>query len=572
MVIRRACLAILVFAFQSIGYSGSIATAVAADNSWTSMGLLGANIVSIATDPSNPNNVLAGTKFLCVYRSTDGGLNWLPAITLPFPAEITGWDIAFSPSDSSFVAAGTTRGLFLSHDHGQSWVKIADTEGGPLRCVYQVAISPVDQNVVFITGYESGYGPCGEWLIPNGLYRSDDGGLTFDIVYGVPFQQVSFAPCAPHIVYALSNEHAYRSEDSGLTWNVIDGNFIASPNPTALAIDPGDAQTVYMGSYASGIYKTTNGGGSWSPITGGLGSSDITNILIYSHNQQVIFATGGSLAGSGIPGVYRSNDNTGNSWSPMMTGMDSRAVTAFAIDSNDPPSLYAGTSSGIWKYTVTSGVQNYGLSINQAALFTNQTAVTLTLTAPPGTTQMEFSNDGGFGGAAWEPFAATKAWTINSAGSNILPRIVYARFLTDGQQSGQYLDDIVLDQTPPSGSITIDQLSAADMGRPQPSQVAIEAQSGLSTTVLLYLPMLGRHFIHGFVLRSIALASTDDLSGVGQMALSNDPTFAQAIWINATAATDWFIPANPGQHTVFARLKDRAGNLSGVISATTNLP
>lgn len=100
--------------------------------------------------------------------------------------------------------------------------------------------------------------------------------------------------------------------------------------------------------------------------------------------------------------------------------------------------------------------RDYGVSINQGALFTNQTDVTLAISGRTSAAEMQVSNDGGFAGAVWEPCRATKTWTITSFGNSILPRTVYVRYRdAQGSVASAVQDDIILDVTPPLGSVEI---------------------------------------------------------------------------------------------------------------------
>ena len=240
----------------------------------------------------------------------------------------------------------------------------------------------------------------------------------------------------------------WKSLDRGETWQPINHGFVSKPYVRALTVDPHDSQTVYMGTSHQGIYRTTDGGLSWTPIGSGLDSSHISSIVIDPSNQQVIYVGGGDNPGTGVPGVYRSLDNLGLSWNALKNGMGSRAIGSMAIDDGNPSNIYAGTQAGIWKYTVVSGTDDYSITIDNGAMFTNRTAVTLTMTAPSGTTHMKISSDGGFSGSTWETFANSKPWTITAYGNFVLPRTVYAKFVTNGQNSGLYQDDIVLDLKP----------------------------------------------------------------------------------------------------------------------------
>ena len=98
----------------------------------------------------------------------------------------------------------------------------------------------------------------------------------------------------------------------------------------------------------------------------------------------------------------------------------------------------------------------YTLSINTGDLFTNTTAVELTISANPGTADMQVSNDGGFAGIPWEPYTSRKDWTITQFGSYVIPRVVYARFRdVGGTVSGTVQDDVILDITPPTGTVSV---------------------------------------------------------------------------------------------------------------------
>jgi hypothetical protein len=60
------------------------------------------------------------------------------------------------------------------------------------------------------------------------------------------------------------------------------------------------------------------------------------------------------------------------------------------------------------------------------------------------------SNDGGFAGAQSVPVTLTIPWTLVSSGPERLPKTVYARFLGAGNDTANFTDDIILDETPPT--------------------------------------------------------------------------------------------------------------------------
>jgi hypothetical protein len=411
-----------------------------------------------------------------------------------------------------------------------------------------VSINPVDSNLVLATNEG------------NGIWRTTDGGENWEMI---PLSDsvfaVEFAPSAPHIAYAAGHG-ALRSQDFGEHWASANGGFISLPYIGSLAVDPYSSGIVYMASHDS-LYRTADGGASWTVVSGGLGSTDIRDIFIDPGNQQLVYV--GSYE---PPGVYRSIDSAGSAWQLLNTGLGGQRVMGIALSHTSPQHIYAGTvSNGIWEYTVASGAEDYSLSINDGALFTNDTAVTLTLTAPGGTTEMLVSNDGGFGGTTWEPFASEKFWTITAYGDYAIPRTVYAKFRTNGQTSGLYQDDIILDINAPTGSIEITDtvVSAVLTAQPPPAAVQLTLPDTLTYTV--YSPLVMEDARPGFKVVGLALSATDDNSGVGDMLVSNEANFGGAQWEAYVTERSWWVP-DTGTTTVYVKFRDRAGNSSEVYS------
>ena len=174
---------------------------------------------------------------------------------------------------------------------------------------------------------------------------------------------------------------------------------------------------------------------------------------------------------------------------------------------------------------------------------------------------MMVSNDGGFADAAWEPVAATKDWQLSMYDAAVIPRTVYVRYRVSGGESPDYVDDIILDTAAPTGSVSIvaPEAMAAAQGL-SPKQVA-EGAFSLAMPLSLRLHRLGYQRV------TLELEASDDVSGVVQMRVGDDATFADASWVpyGASHAT-W--ARSTGGVTVYAQFRDRAGNESEVYSAT----
>lgn len=189
----------------------------------------------------------------------------------------------------------------------------------------------------------------------------------------------------------------------------------------------------------------------------------------------------------------------------------------------------------------TTVTPEYGLTINDGALFTNKVTVTLTIGAQPGMAQMQVSNDGGFAGAEWEPYASRKAWKITQYGDYVIPRVVYIRFKdVSGNTSATNQDDIILDINAPTGAMEIVTLNR--------SRRELRTADAISVTLLL--------------------SAEDDVSGVADMMISNHSDFTSVSWEPYTTTRGWSVPEGT-KTTVYARFIDNAGNVSETYSDTT---
>jgi photosystem II stability/assembly factor-like uncharacterized protein len=118
----------------------------------------------------------------------------------------------------------------------------------------------------------------------------------------------------------------------------------------ALAIDPSTPATLYAGTFFGGVFKSTNGGTSWTAINSGLTITSVYALAIDPSTPAMLYAgTDG--------GVFKST-NGGTSWAAVNSGLPTNAfVYALTIDPSNPATLYAGTvGGGVFKSTNGGGV------------------------------------------------------------------------------------------------------------------------------------------------------------------------------------------------------------------------
>ena len=140
------------------------------------------------------------------------------------------------------------------------------------------------------------------------------------------------------------------------TWSPtsLAGNF---DQVTALAFDPG-GDTLYAGATAldvtagGGIYKSTNGGGTWTAATSGITSTSIDAIAVDPNNSANVYAIAGGR-------IYLST-TSGSSWTALSQTVG--ASGSLAIAKTSPSTIYAGSSTGFF-YSTNSGSSWTSISV-----------------------------------------------------------------------------------------------------------------------------------------------------------------------------------------------------------------
>ncbi len=150
-------------------------------------------------------------------------------------------------------------------------------------------------------------------------------------------------PNDPKTLLSASANSIYKSTDAGSTWSLLS---TPSTSPIrSLAIDPSSSQTMYAGTDAQGVLKSTDGGLNWTAVNNGMVTFTdrpltATRVWVDPNSTQVVFAaTNGGLMRS---------VNGGASWSVAATTSYDIDV---AFDPFTPGTIYAGGGSGVLKST-----------------------------------------------------------------------------------------------------------------------------------------------------------------------------------------------------------------------------
>ena len=228
-------------------------------------------------------------------------------------------------------------GVFKTTDGGANWVPVTDKYFG--GTIGAIAIAESNPDVVFVGGGE--FPIRGNVSHGDGVYKTTDGGRTWAYMGLVETRHISkirIHPKNPDIVYVAalgpiftttnSNRGVYKSIDGGKSWKKIlsrPGN--DSTGAVDLVMDPSNPEVLYAGLWeayrkpwmlnsggpGSGIFKSTDGGATWKEITrnAGLPRGVIGNIglTVSPVNPKRVWAIVEADSG----GMFRSDDG-GDTW------------------------------------------------------------------------------------------------------------------------------------------------------------------------------------------------------------------------------------------------------------------
>jgi photosystem II stability/assembly factor-like uncharacterized protein len=199
----------------------------------------------------------------------------------------------------------------------------------------------------------------------------------------------------------------------------------------AIAINPSDANMAYIGAPDGGVWKTNNGGATWSTTTGSLPTLAIGDIAIDPTNHNNIYIATGDAFGYGNPfwggtytiGVWKSA-NGGATWSATGLGFilgQNRTIRRLVIHPTNPKILLAATSAGLF-HTVNAGT-SWAPLWNDSTFDVEFDPSNGNIVYATTTQVMKSTN----AGAAWAPLAAASCggtrFNIEVAKSN--PNVLY---------------------------------------------------------------------------------------------------------------------------------------------------
>lgn len=122
----------------------------------------------------------------------------------------------------------------------------------------------------------------------------------------------------------------------------------------ALVIHPTDNNTIYNATSGGGVWKTTDGGSNWTPITEAIGSLSVGDLAMDPANPNTLYmGLGDSFDGTGV-GMFKTIDGGANWTGPVFLGT-STAINAVSVSPTDPNVVLAGTNVGLFRSANANG-------------------------------------------------------------------------------------------------------------------------------------------------------------------------------------------------------------------------
>jgi len=344
--------------------------------------------------PGSPNTLYFATKTF-IMKTTNGGSSF-SKLSLSLSTSTNRLELAVTPADANYlyVLASKTSddgfaGIYRSTNSGTSFTTMATTPnilgwkwngsdaGGQGWYDLAIAVSRTNKNTIFTGGVN--------------IWKSTNGGSTWTLNThwqgtGAPYVHsdihgLEFSPHNSSTLWACTDGGAYTSTNTGSTWSaknsglqigqiyrlgasatnankIMTGwqdngsslmtnswNKVMGGDGMECIIDYNNNNIMYGSIYYGDIYRTANGGTSWTPITNGINEKGdwVTPYVMDGNNPNILFA--------GYVNVYRST-NKGSSWTKISNLPSSnQPITALAVAPSNAQVIYISAPQSFKKTT-----------------------------------------------------------------------------------------------------------------------------------------------------------------------------------------------------------------------------
>ena len=341
---------------------------------------VGGRITDIEIPNDQAETYYVGTASGGVFKTTDGGSNWLPIFDDQEILSIGDIEISENNTETIWVGTGEVNagggslaydgnGVFKSTNGGITW----QSKGLPnVGSISKIVIDPDNDDAIFV----SAMGPLFRNDTNRGVYKSVDGGDTWEqklfVSDSTGIIDMAIHPTNGDIIYAASWERIrrpqyrhyggetsrlYRSLDGGDTWIEMTNGLPSLPSEKgriSIAISQSNPEVLYS-RYADatgniqGVYKTVDGGDVWTEVNG----SGLQNVGFHWWFRGVVIDPDDENIIYNVDFNVQKSTDGGANWSPAFPGahVDQHAL---AFNRMVPGAVILGNDGGVY-YSADDG-------------------------------------------------------------------------------------------------------------------------------------------------------------------------------------------------------------------------
>jgi len=287
----------------------------------------------VRIDPYNPNHILLIDEMTNIYESYDLGKTFKKINKDFSSAKVFDFEISKDEPNKIYVS---NIGLGISEYVSGKWHYLI----GSSDYAYDIEIDPEDSNIIYAT-----YSPkifenhSSIWRYSR--YQEENFGwseiLRIEDSKGIT--SIEFDDSNPNNIYAgvIGEEgKIYVSNDKGEAWDRLNEDFFFSTihSQNQLVIDPIEEDTVYAAPWGAGLFKTQDGGGTWTELEN-TPTLSIASVAVHPSNPDTVYA-----AGRAQPILYKS-ENGGETWEDVFdAGPQYSRLFKIKLDPSNPSTIY----------------------------------------------------------------------------------------------------------------------------------------------------------------------------------------------------------------------------------------
>jgi photosystem II stability/assembly factor-like uncharacterized protein len=331
-------------------YGAGILVSADAGGHWQ---LGNSGIEAQGVDDLTPDPHAAGTLYIVphlalgVEKTADGGATWTPA-GQGLAGDVR--RVAADPRIPGRLYAATRADVFKSSDAGLSWQA---TGSLPMIDVLDVQVDPLHPEVVFAAGIGTQYSI-------DVVARSVDGGAAWQVVFDVAppgtslgaagFMALLPDAAVPGTLFAGGRAGVWKSSDGGGSWTpastglprdqVVTGLRSDTAHNLYAVLDSGVAANGGGASAGNTLFRSADGGATWSALDAGFPAGTFARDLLADPRGTALYAATNA-------GVLVSADG-GSHWAAQNDGLSELRVNRLAADPAHPGVFFAGTVAGLF--------------------------------------------------------------------------------------------------------------------------------------------------------------------------------------------------------------------------------